>query len=79
MAEDETSKPDPAHLARFRKVMTALVAVPKDEAFREFLKKEMKTPKRLDSKGRIVDVTPTKGKTQKEALTPWRQIQVFLP
>jgi len=29
------------------------VAVPKDEAFRAFLKKEMKTPKRLDSKGRI--------------------------
>lgn len=46
-------KPDPAHLARFRKVMTALVAVPKDEAFRAFLKKNLKTPKRLDSKGRI--------------------------
>ncbi|MCE5308022.1 MAG: hypothetical protein LLG20_10300 [Acidobacteriales bacterium] len=53
MAEDEPPKPDPAHLARFRKVMTALVAVPKDEAFRAFLKRKLKTPKRLDNKGRI--------------------------
>jgi hypothetical protein len=65
MAEDEPTKPDPAHLARFRKVMTALVAVPKDEAFRAFLKKELKTPKRLDSKGRIVSPARSKRKGQK--------------
>jgi hypothetical protein len=29
---------DPEHLERFRKVMTALVAVPKDEAFRAFVR-----------------------------------------
>jgi hypothetical protein len=34
MAENESPKPDAEHLARFRKVMTALVAVTKDEAFR---------------------------------------------
>jgi hypothetical protein len=56
MTEDEPSKPDPKHLARFRKVMTALVAVPKDEAFQSFLKKELKTPKRLDSKGNLAPV-----------------------
>lgn len=56
MAEDKPPKPDPAHLARFRKVMTALVAVPKDEAFRAFLKKELRTPKRLDSKGNIAPI-----------------------
>ena len=62
---DETPTPNPAHLARFRKVMTALVAVPKDEAFRVFLKKELKTPKRLDSKGKIVSPARSKRKDQK--------------
>lgn len=66
MGEDAPLKPDPQHLARFRRVMTALVAVPKDEAFRAFLKKELKTPKRLDSKGRIVDVTPAKAKRKEK-------------
>ena len=54
MAEHKPSKtpePDPEHLVRFRQVMTALVAIPKDEAFRASSKKELDTPKLLDSKG----------------------------
>jgi len=62
MAEDEPPKPDREHLARFRRVMTALVAVPKDEAFRAFLEKELKTPKRLDSKGKIKPLSSRKPK-----------------
>lgn len=57
---DETPKPDPAHLARFRQVMTALVAVPKDEAFRAALQDKLKTPKRLDSKGGIKPISKQK-------------------
>lgn len=53
MAEDKPPKPDPAHLARFRKVMSALVAVPKDEAFKAFVQKELKEPKRLDGDGKV--------------------------
>lgn len=53
MAEEKPQSPDPEHLKRFREVMTALVAVPKDEAFRAFLKEELKTPRRLDSKGKL--------------------------
>jgi len=53
MAEREPPKPDPAHLASFRKVMTTLVAVPKDEAFRALLKKELKSPKRLDCRDKL--------------------------
>jgi hypothetical protein len=59
--------PDPEHLERFRKVMTALVAVPKGEAFRAFVKKQLRTPKRLDSKGRIVDLEPAKPRRKKKS------------
>lgn len=48
MAEDKPPKPNPAHLARLRKGKTTLVAVPKDEAFRAFQKRQY-------NEGRILD------------------------
>jgi hypothetical protein len=49
---------DPEHLARFNRVMSALIAVPKEEAFAAYLKEEFSTPKGLASGGSIVDVDP---------------------
>ncbi|HVW08046.1 MAG TPA: hypothetical protein VHC90_05660 [Bryobacteraceae bacterium] len=56
MAEDESPKPDPEHLARFRKVMTALVAVPKNEVIDALVKKHGNKPMKLDRKGNVVPV-----------------------
>ena len=53
MAEDEPPKPDPEHLARFRRVMTAIVAVPKNEVMDALTEKYKGKTLRLDSKGQI--------------------------
>ena len=54
MAEDEPPKPDPEHLARFRKVMTAIVAVPKSEVLEAITKKYKGKTLSLNSKGKVV-------------------------
>ena len=56
MAEDEPPKPDPEHLARFRKTLRALVAVPKNEVIDALVRKHGNKPMRLDSKGNVVPV-----------------------
>jgi hypothetical protein len=53
MAEDEPPKPDPQHLARFRKVMTALVAVPKSEILEKLVNKHGNKPMRLGAGGKV--------------------------
>lgn len=51
---DEPPKPDPEHLARFRKVMTAIVAVPKSEVLESLAKQHKGATLSLNSKGRVV-------------------------
>lgn len=60
MAEKPKSPelPESENMARFKRTLTALVAVPKDEAFAAYLKKNFSTPKRLMAGGKIGDVEP---------------------
>jgi hypothetical protein len=58
---DERKKSEPQDsekMARFKRVLSAIVAVPKDEAFAAHLKKNFSTPKRLMAGGKIGDVEP---------------------
>jgi hypothetical protein len=65
MAEKPRSPepPDSENMARFKRTLTALVAVPKDEAFAAYLKKNFSTPKRLLAGGKVGDVEPEPEKT----------------
>jgi len=59
MAEKpKPTEPESENMVRFKRTLTALVAVPKDEAFAAYLKKNFSTPKRLMAGGKIGDVEP---------------------
>ena len=50
--------PESENMARFKRTLTAFMAVPKDEAFAAYFKKNFSTPKRLLAGGKIGDVEP---------------------
>lgn len=58
MTNEHKEPEDSENMARFKRTLTALVAVPKDEAFAAYLKKNFSTPKRLLAGGKIGEAQP---------------------
>ena len=58
--QTKAPEPDPEHLARFRRVMTALVSVPKSEVIDAFVKKYGNKPMRLTKNGKVESIRTRK-------------------